>query len=131
MLRPVSAGGNGAVVLVVDDEPSIRLLCRVNLELEGFRVLEAGNLAEAREALATEPVAVVLLDMHIGRERGIALLTEIRLRQPRIAVAMVTGSAEIDQGQRPAGADAVIVKPFTIDALLGTVRHLAAGVEPR
>ena len=37
-------------VLVVDDEPSIRLLCRINLELEGFDVLEAGTLAEARAA---------------------------------------------------------------------------------
>ena len=35
------------VVLVVDDAPSLRLLCRVNLELEGYRVLEAGTLAEA------------------------------------------------------------------------------------
>ena len=34
-------------VLVVDDEPSLRLVCRVNLELDGYRVLEAPNVAEA------------------------------------------------------------------------------------
>jgi two-component system NtrC family response regulator len=126
MLGPVSAGGNGAVVLVVDDEPAIRLLCRVNLELEGFEVREAGTLAEARAALAAETPAVVLLDMHIGRERGVTLLTEIRLRQPRIAVALVTGSVEVEHGKRPADADAVIVKPFSIDELTRTVNALAA-----
>ena len=46
-------GGTAAqTVLVVDDDDSLRLLCRVNLELDGYRVLEAGSLAEAREALA-------------------------------------------------------------------------------
>jgi two-component system OmpR family response regulator len=123
----VSAGGNGPVVLVVDDEPSIRLLCRVNLELEGFEVLEAWTLAEARAAIEAGRVAVVLLDMHVGNERGATLLTEISLRQPRIPVALVTGSVEVEHGKRPAGADAVIVKPFTIDVLTSTVRALAAG----
>jgi two-component system response regulator PilR (NtrC family) len=111
----------------VDDEPSIRLLCRVNLELEGFEVLEAGTLAEARAAIESGRVAVVLLDMHVGNERGATLLTEISLRQPRIPVALVTGSVEVEHGKRPAGADAVIVKPFTIDELTSTVRGLAAG----
>jgi len=126
-----AVGGNGAIVLVVDDEPAIRLLCRVNLELEGFDVREAATLAEARAALEAEAPAVVLLDMHVGRERGATLLTEIRLRQPRIAVALVTGSVEVEQGVRPSGADAVIVKPFTIDELVGTVRALAGGTSPR
>jgi DNA-binding response OmpR family regulator len=127
----VSAGGKGAVVLIVDDEPAIRLLCRVNLELEGFEVREAGTLAEARAAIAAEHPAVVLLDMHVGRERGAALLTEIRLRRPRIAVALVSGSVEVEHGRGLSGADAVIVKPFSIKELTGTVRALAAGDDPR
>jgi DNA-binding response OmpR family regulator len=126
-----TSGGKGAIVLVVDDEPAIRLLCRVNLELEGFDVREAGTLAEARAAIEAETPAIVLLDMHVGRERGATLLTEIRLRQPRIAVALVTGSVEVEHSDRPAGADAVIVKPFTIDELVGTVRALADGTSPR
>jgi DNA-binding response OmpR family regulator len=42
--------GKGTI-LVLDDEPSLRLLCRVNLELEGYRVLEAATLDEARTAM--------------------------------------------------------------------------------
>jgi DNA-binding response OmpR family regulator len=127
----VSAGGKGPLVLVVDDEPSIRLLCRVNLELEGFEVREAGTLAEARAAVEAEPPAVILLDMHVGNERGATLLTELSMRQPRIPVAVVTGSVEVEHGDRPAGVDAVIVKPFTIDELTSIVRALAVGTDPR
>jgi len=114
-----------ATVLVVDDEPSIRLLCRVNLELEGYEVVDAGTLAEAREAVATRDVAVVLLDLHVGHEGGRALLEELRRRTPPVPVALVTGSAEL----HPAGdamADATLMKPFTIDQLLQTVRNLIA-----
>jgi two-component system response regulator PilR (NtrC family) len=112
-------------VLVVDDEPSIRLLCRINLELEGFDVLEAATLAEARAAVSSRDVSVVLLDLRIGRETGGDLVQELRDRQPRVPVAFVTGSAEItptDHGL----ADAYLSKPFTIEALLTTVRQLAA-----
>jgi DNA-binding response OmpR family regulator len=112
-------------VLVVDDEPSIRLLCRINLELEGYDVLEAGTLAEARAAAASRDLTVVLLDLKIGNETGGDLLEELRARTPRVPVAFVTGSAEI--GPRVDGlADAYLRKPFTIDDLLSTVRRLAA-----
>lgn len=112
-------------VLVVDDEPSIRLLCRINLELEGFDVLEAGTLAEARAAAASRDLSVVLLDLHIGRETGSDLVRELHQRTPRVSVAFVTGSAEIAP-TADGLADAYLPKPFTIDALLSTVKRLAA-----
>jgi len=118
-------GRVAATVLVVDDEPSIRLLCRINLELEGYEVAEAASLADARAALASRDVRVVVLDLHIGHESGRTLLDEIRARTPSIPVALLTGSAEL----HPAGdgvADAVLVKPFAIDTLLTTVRALVA-----
>jgi DNA-binding NtrC family response regulator len=73
----VTEGGGTGVILVVDDEPAIRLLCRVNLELEGYRVLEAASLDDARRALDSGDIALVLLDMRIGMERGDALLDEL------------------------------------------------------
>jgi DNA-binding response OmpR family regulator len=122
---------NGPVVLVVDDEPSIRFLCRVNLELDGFRVLEANTLAEARTLLESQPVAVVLLDLHVGLERGDTLLDEIRRRESRIPVIVVTGSVDVDRGDLGIDADVVLGKPFTIDELTTAVRMLAGGVVPR
>ncbi len=109
----------------MDDEPALRLLYRVNLELDGYRILEAATIAEARAAIEAEPVAVVLLDMHLGSERSDGLLQELRDREPRIPVVVVTGSSDIDTGE-PIEADAVIGKPFTIEELTSTVHALAA-----
>lgn len=109
-------------VLVVDDEAAIRLLCRVNLELEGFRVLEASSLAEARRELDTGDVALVLLDMRVGLERGDALLDEVH--DLGIPVVVVSGSAEVD-ADWTGRADRVLGKPFEIRDLLDAVRSLA------
>jgi DNA-binding response OmpR family regulator len=113
-------GGATPVVLVVDDEPSIRLLCRVNLELVGYEVLEASTLAEARERLEGE-VDVVLLDMHLGNERSQSLLGELKERGTPVVV--VTGSTDLAPMERV--ADAVLAKPFTIEALEAAVARLS------
>jgi DNA-binding NtrC family response regulator len=109
-------------VLVVDDEPAIRLLCRVNLELDGYEVVEAATLTEARQALAETGPALVLLDMHIGNERGDVLLKEFA--EQEIPVAVVTGSTDLESISGTTAA-AVLGKPFTIDELEATVARLA------
>ncbi len=111
-------------VLVVDDEPSIRLLCRINLELDGHAVVEAGTLAEARAQLDAGGVDAVLLDLHLGHERTHGLIGELVER--RIPVALVTGSTDARTAGE-AGADAVLGKPFAIDQLSRTVRSLLNG----
>jgi len=117
-------GGPGAV-LVVDDEASIRLLCKVNLELEGYRVLEAGRLDAAREALRSEPIGVVLLDVHVGPDDGRQLLGEVRTERPGVQVAFFSGTTEIETIAH-LGADAIIPKPFTLEELSATVARLAS-----
>jgi CheY-like chemotaxis protein len=126
------SGGHAATtrVLVVDDEPSIRLLCRVNLELDGHEVLEASSLGTARGALEEEEVDVVVLDVHLYNERSDALVAECHARRPPIPVVLVTGSVEItDAGL--SDADAILPKPFELDQLLSTVRNLARAHAPR
>jgi len=119
-----SKGHAAARILVVDDEPSIRLLCRVNLELDGHEVLEAHSLATARAALAEEDVDLLVLDVHLQRERSDVLVGECHARRPPIPVVLVTGSVEItDSGL--SDADAILPKPFELDELLSTVRKLA------
>jgi DNA-binding response OmpR family regulator len=116
---------NRQAVLVVEDEPSLRLLCRINLELEGFDVFEAATLAEARAAVAKYAPSVVLLDLKIGRESGADLIGELRASTPPVPVALVTGSAAL--GPSVEGlADAYLRKPYTIEDLLSTVRNLAS-----
>jgi DNA-binding response OmpR family regulator len=112
-------------VLIVDDDAAIRLLCRVNLELEGHRVFEASYLDQARTVLADEQIDVVLLDLHVGSERGLDLLAEVRRDRPEISVALLTGSPQGRSPEEEATADAVIAKPFEIEELGRTVRRLA------
>lgn len=106
-------------MLVVDDDPSLRFLCRVNLELEGYRVLEAESVDAAQKALEEEDVRVILLDVHLGNQDGLTLLPSIG-EQGR-SVALLTGSPGV---HLPEGAT-VIGKPFSIDELCETVRRLA------
>ncbi|HVD49160.1 MAG TPA: response regulator [Gaiellaceae bacterium] len=110
-------------VLIVDDDPSLRLLCRVNLELEGYRVVEARNVAEAEEAFTSGDVELVLLDIHIGADDGVELMRSLRKRGLPAAVVLFTGSAQLDRDTR-AEADGVVPKPFQLDELLGVVRTL-------
>jgi DNA-binding NtrC family response regulator len=115
-------GDQTTTVLVVDDDPSLRLLCRVNLELEGYAVVEAGTIGEAERELDNGNVDVILLDLHLGNEQGITLIPKIEERGLTSATALLTGSPG---NQVPEGA-MVIPKPFAIDDLTGTVRQLAA-----
>ncbi|MDX6476835.1 MAG: hypothetical protein QOH95_2346 [Gaiellaceae bacterium] len=107
--------------LVVEDDAALRLLCRVNLELEGFSVREASTIGEAEAALAAERPDVVLLDVHLGGDETHDLLD--RIRSAGIPVALVTGSVDIAEYRDR--ADAVLGKPFVPQTLVETARRLA------
>jgi DNA-binding response OmpR family regulator len=115
MIAPV------ARALVVDDDAALRLLCRVNLELEGFAVREAGTVAAAESEVETERPDVVLLDVHLGGEQTFTLLD--RLRADGIPVALVTGSVDAELYRHL--ADAIIPKPFNPLELVEIARRLA------
>jgi DNA-binding response OmpR family regulator len=119
-------GEGKGTVLVLDDEPSLRLLCRVNLELDGYRVLEAGSLEQARAALDAESVDVALLDVHVGSERGPDLLSDLRALEPPAAVIVLSGTSEVTPEMR-ATVDGVLGKPFALEELLETVNRVLAG----
>ena len=108
-------------VLVIDDDASIRLLCRLNLEAEGWRVHEAATLQQARAELDAHDVGVVLLDVHVGTGSGLDFLAELRRERPQVKVALLTGSAHVSENT----GDGVISKPFTIEQLTSTVANLA------
>jgi DNA-binding response OmpR family regulator len=101
------------------------LLCRINLELEGYRVLEASSRVELMRALAAEPVAAILLDVHLGDDDGIEIARELQASRPEIGIALFTGS--VDAAQVNAGdiTDAFLAKPFTLEELSGVVARVA------
>ncbi|HEY3921956.1 MAG TPA: response regulator [Gaiellaceae bacterium] len=107
-----------APILVVEDDPSLRLLCRVNLELEHFRVQEAASIVEARVRIETERPAVVFLDVFLAGEPTDALLEE--LRAAGIPVVIVTGSDTAVYRDR---ADQVLGKPFAPADLVAAAKR--------
>ena len=107
--------------LIVDDDPALRMMMRVNLELDGFAVSEAGTLAEAEESLAEGHPDVVLLDVHLGRDDTGGLLEA--LRADGVPVAVVTGSADVNDYREL--ADGVLAKPFVPSSLVELARRLA------
>jgi DNA-binding response OmpR family regulator len=116
-------------VLVVDDDAAIRFLCRVNLELDGWTVREAATVSEARAVVADAQIAVVLLDVHVGRESSLDFLAELRVDHPGLPVAMLTGSVGTPTLDG-VSVDAVIPKPFRPLELTATIRSLAMRLAP-
>jgi DNA-binding response OmpR family regulator len=118
------AGQDRRLVVVADDDDSMRLLCRVNLEFEGYRVAEAESAAELRQALESEDVALVLLDIRLGEDDGIDVARWIRETHPEVPIAFLSGS--VTRGELAAAVgDASIAKPFTLEELIETVHRLA------
>jgi DNA-binding NtrC family response regulator len=107
-------------VLVVDDERSLRLLCRVNLELDGHVVYEAANLAQARDLIERESPDVILLDVHIGSEDGLELVDEVEALDLPIRIVLLSGSSEVAPELRSRVA-AVLGKPFELGRLAAAV----------
>ena len=108
----------GASILVVEDDASLRLVCRVNLELENFRVREAGGIEEAREAVAAERPDLVFLDLHLGPGASDNLLDE--LRADGIPVVLVSGTVDVTEYE--GRATAVMPKPFDPEELVAAAR---------
>ena len=113
-------GTSSKDVLVVDDERGLRLLCRVNLELEGHRVREAATLAEARRELELQTPDVVLLDVHVGADDGLELLDEIEALDLPTRVVLLSGTAQIGPELRQR-VDDVVGKPFELKRLAAAV----------
>ena len=107
--------------LVVEDDAALRMLIRVNLELEGFAVEDAGTLEDAEAVLARLRPDVVLLDVHLEGRETLDLLA--RLRAEGVPVALVTGSVDVEEYRD--AADAVLSKPFVPQALVAVARRLA------
>jgi len=115
--------GCGPLILVVEDDPSLRLLFRINLELEHYRVAEAATSDEARAAVAAEQPALAFLDARLGNEDCDVLLDE--LRAAGIPVVLVSGLDDI--GRYRDRVTEVLGKPFDPSALIDVAWRLAVG----
>lgn len=116
-------------MLVVDDDAVIRRLIRVNLELEGFDVVEAVDGQACVEVVADVDPAVVVLDVAMPRLDGLAATAQLRSTPATSKIKIVIVSARAQQADVrrgiEAGANVYLTKPFDPDILIKTVRSLA------
>lgn len=122
-----------ATILVVDDEPDIRSLVQLNLELDGHRVITAANGAEALELVADEVPDVMLLDLMMPEVDGWTVLETIKaahdLDVNRIPVLMLTANDAADTRMRGGieGAIRFLTKPFSPTALRDEINQALEG----
>src|SRR5215472_949661 len=77
-------------VLIIDDESAIRESLQTLLELEAYEVDTASDGGEGLARLAERPYDLVLLDFAMPDRNGLEILADIRSRDPRLAVIMIT-----------------------------------------
>lgn len=104
-------------VLLVEDEPGVRMTLAGNLELEGFEVVEAASAEEALGLLAREPVDLVLSDIRMPGMGGVSLLRSVRRNHPELPVVLMTAfTAETTIEEAIfAGVYTVLAKPFEVE----------------
>jgi len=118
-------------ILVVDDEPRMRRFVRMNLDLEGYEVIEADNGLQALAKVRDEMPDLVLLDVAMPELDGFETLEHIR-ESSSVPVIMLTVKNDEEDRIRglDLGADDYITKPFSPRELLSRIRAVLRRVEP-
>jgi PAS domain S-box-containing protein len=112
-------------ILIVDDEPDIALILKLQLEDAGYKTAIARDGVEGLEAIGRERFALVLLDIKMPRIDGLQMLERVQRSHPEVAVVMMTahGSEDIAVEAMKNGALDYIAKPFSTDDVLQKVER--------
>jgi len=120
------------VILVVDDDPVIRLMLREALALDGHSVLEAADGDACSRHLETSRPDLIITDIFMPEKDGIETICEVHDRWPDTKIiAMSTGGSRPEAMDylkiaKGLGADQVLHKPFSVKEILETVNDLLA-----
>ncbi len=126
----VTSEANGPVVLVVDDEDSVRRLASRALKMAGYRVLEAGGGTEALRFLDDDtPLDLLLTDINMPDLKGDEVARRFRRARPELKVLYLSGFVDSLFAERSVlwEDEAFLDKPFTIKGLLEAVSLLTSG----
>lgn len=122
-------------ILVVDDDPMIVRLLRLNFEMDGYDVVEASNGKEALGAVAEHKPDLVVCDVMMPVMDGLEVVERLRkdTKTASLPIVMLSAKAqEIDiQHGKGAGATEYVTKPFDPDDLLELVARLMAESKDR
>ncbi len=113
-------------VLIVDDEPSILRLVADILGDEGFATSTASGGSAAIREIEREPPDLVLLDVAMPGDDGLAVLESVQAKWPELPVVMMSGHGTVETAVRATrlGAYDFLEKPLSYDKLLLCIRHV-------
>ena len=120
---------NTSRVLIVEDDPTLRMALVDTLETDGFEVFEAVNGKEALLQLMHHDVEAIVSDVQMDVMDGDELLTQVRNRYPSIPFLMMTAHASIERAVSAIrdGAVDYLQKPFEAAALVSAVERMTIG----
>src|SRR3954465_1015385 len=115
-------------ILIIDDEAAIRESLETLLELEGYRIVTAETGEEGLARIAERPYDLILLDFALPDRNGLEILTEIRDRDPNLAVIMIPAYGTVENAVRAMQGGAVnfVQKPWDNEKLLADIRASVA-----
>jgi two-component system, OmpR family, KDP operon response regulator KdpE len=114
----------GPLVLVVEDEPSLRRMLRTSLIAQGYRIAEASSGAAALDGLAVHTPEVVLLDLGLPDMDGLEVIRRARRDGNRTPIVVLSSRGD-ERGKVQAldlGADDYVTKPFGMGELVARIR---------
>jgi len=122
-------GRTGPLVLVVDDDPSVRQVVRANLEAEGYAVREAGSADEGLASLEEEPPDLLLLDVMMPEVDGWEMLRRVQERYGIGAIPVLVFSGTVEEravaDAAARGARGFLGKPFDLQQLIDQAKQIA------
>ena len=126
--RPAPAAEPALRILVVEDEPLVREVLGVYLAEDNHQVTTAENGREGLEKFRAGEFDLVMTDRSMPEMNGDALAAAIKQLRPAQPVLLLTGFGDImaGAGERPAGVDLVVSKPFTLTTLRTAIAKITA-----
>jgi DNA-binding response OmpR family regulator len=116
-----------AKVLIVDDEPHLRLLYETELRRAGYETMTASNAAQGLEFVDTMRPDLVILDIRMAGMDGIEALQRILERNNSIPVVLNTAFSSYRDNYLTWAADAYVTKSSDVTELLETVKNILDG----
>jgi DNA-binding NtrC family response regulator len=112
-------------ILLVDDDPQVRALCKATLEQTGYVVREANTGEEALKAIKDAAFDLIVLDLCMPDKDGFEFLQAVSAESQMFKIVVISGfmTETLLPVARLRGAVATLAKPFSPDALLSVVKE--------